>query len=169
MIHKDKLITIGAILMTTLGLLYVPTVATKYVALAESVPFALQDTKLSGPDPTPGHEQQHQVVTVLPQRNDSKIYIGTVTFASSRPVEIVVEHPFNLTRPSNDTASFIPEPLTVPGQNTAISVLHLGEGSQFDSLSFTGSGLAFHSRNPQNFTVSYSVGGDMIDATGLPK
>jgi hypothetical protein len=78
-------------------------------------------------------------------------------------------HPFNLTQSANDTASFIPEPLTVPGQNTAISVLHLGEGSQFDSISFTGSSLAFHSRTPQNFTVSYSVAGNMIDSTGVPE
>jgi hypothetical protein len=86
--------------------------ATNYNVLAASMPFALQNTKLSGPDPTPGHEQQHQAVTVLLPRNDSKIYSGTVTYASSIPVEVIVLHPFNLTQPTNNT--FIPEPLTVP-------------------------------------------------------
>lgn len=50
-------------------------------ALAAIVPFALQDTKVSGPDPIPGH-QIHEAVVNLPLRNDPKIYTGTLTFSS---------------------------------------------------------------------------------------
>lgn len=141
--------------------------ATPNQALAASAPFALQETKISGPDPTPGH-QTHQAVNVLPQRNDTRIYTGTVTYSASTPVELIVTHPFNLTQAANATG-FIPEPLTIPGQNTAISILHeVGQGAQFDSIPFSGSSLAFHNRVGQNFTVSYSVGGNLIDATGVP-
>ena len=34
---------------------------------------------------------------------------------------------------ANDT-TFVPEPLTIPGQNTALSILHeVGQGVQFDT------------------------------------
>lgn len=150
------------------ALVFVPTMTTNNQALAASTPFALQDTKVSGPDPTPGHEI-HQAVSVLPQRNDTKIYSGTVTYSASTPVELIVTHPFNLTQAANAT-SFIPEPLTVPGQNTAISILHeVGQGAQFDTIPFSGSSLSFHNRVGQNFTVSFSVAGNLIDATGIPQ
>jgi hypothetical protein len=84
------------------------------------LPFALQDTKVSGSDPTPGH-QTHQVVSVLPQINNTKIYTGTVTYNASTLVELIVTHPFSLTQAANATG-FIPEPLMIPGQNTAINI-----------------------------------------------
>ncbi len=138
-------------------------------ASAVSTPFALQDTKVSGPDPTPGHEDQHQAVNVIPQRNDTRIYTGTVTYTSSTPVEVIVTHPYNLTQTANVTTSMVPEPLIVPGQNIAISILHeLGQGAQFDTIPFSGSSLQFHNRANQNFSVSYSVAGNLVDATGVP-
>jgi hypothetical protein len=49
-------------------------------------------------------------------------------------------------------------------------VIHgLGEAAQFDTVDFAGSSLAFHSRTPQNFTVSYTIAGNLVDATGVPK
>ena len=153
--------------ITAMAIFFLSAMITTNHALAASTPFALQDTKFSGPDPTPGHES-HQAVNVLPQRNDIKIYGGTVTYSASTPVEVIVTHPFNMTQPAN-TTGFIPEPLTVPGQNTAISILHeVGQGAQFDTIPFSGSSLAFHNRVGQNFTVSYSATGNLIDATGVP-
>jgi hypothetical protein len=149
------------------ALFFVPTMTTNQ-ALAASTPFALQDTKISAPDQIPGH-QMHQAVVILPPRNDSKIYSGTLTFSSSHPVELIVSHPFNLTRAPTNNATFIPEPLTVPGQNTTLSILHeIGQGTQFDTIPFTGSSVSLHNRAGQNFTVSYSVAGNLIDATGIP-
>ena len=54
-------------------------------ALAVSTPFALLDTKVSGPDPIPGH-QMHDAVVILPPRNDTKIYSGTLTFSMHETV-----------------------------------------------------------------------------------
>jgi hypothetical protein len=166
-LHKPEFITLSLVGTAIVGLFFAPTMASSNYALAASAPFALQDTKISGPDPTPGHGS-HQAVGVLPQRNDTKIYVGTVTYSASTPVEVVVTHPFNLTQAANATG-FIPEPLTIPGQNTALTILHeVGQGQQFDSIPFSGSSLAFHNRVGQNFTVSYSVGGNLIDSTGIP-
>jgi hypothetical protein len=151
-----------------LALLFVPTLGANH-AIAVTAPFALQDTKVSGPDPIPGH-QMHDAVVILPPRNDSKIYSGTLTFSSSHPVELIVSHPFNLTQVPSNNATFVPEPLTVPGQNITLSILHeLGQGVQFDTIPFTGSSVSLHNRVGQNFTVSYSVAGNIMDATGVPK
>jgi hypothetical protein len=60
--------------------------------------------------------------------------------------------------------------LTIPGQNTTLAILHeIGQGVQFDTISFAGSSLSLHNRAGQNFTVSYSVAGDLLDAAGIPK
>lgn len=70
-------------------------------------------------DPKPGHEQYHPAVIVLPEREDGKVYAGTVTYTASIPVETVVLQPFNQTVTENAPA----EPLIVPDTNTAISLL----------------------------------------------
>lgn len=169
--YKEHKFIVQSILGTAIAaLFFVPAMTTNNnnQALAASTPFALQDTKVSGPDPIPGH-QMHDAVVILPPRNDSKIYSGTLTFTSSHPVELIVAHPFNLTQTFENNATFIPEPLTVPGQNVALAILHeIGQGVQFDTIPFTGSSLSLHNRAGQNFTVSYSVAGNLMDATGIP-
>jgi hypothetical protein len=75
----------------------------------------------------------------------------------------------NFWRATENDATFIPEPLTVPGQNTALAKLHeIGQGAQFDTIPFSGSSLSLHNRAGQNFSVSYSVAGNLVDATGIP-
>jgi hypothetical protein len=166
--YKEHEFIVLSILGTAIALFVIPTMTANHV-LAVITPFALQDTKISGSDPIPGH-QMHQAVVILPPRNDTKIYSGTLTFSSSHPVELIVSHPFNLTQTPENNATFIPEPLTVPGQNTALAILHeIGQGVQFDTIPFAGSSLSLHNRAGQNFTVSYSVAGDLMDATGIPK
>lgn len=92
------------------------------------------------------------------------------SFSSSHPVELIVGHPFNLTQAPANNATFVPQPLTIPGQNTDLSILHeIGQGAQFDTIPFAGSSLSLHNRAGQTFTVSYSVAGDLLDATGVPK
>jgi hypothetical protein len=167
MYKEHEFIVLSILGIAIAALFVIPTMTAKHV-LAVITPFALQDTKISGPDPIPGH-QMHQAVVILPPRNDTKIYSGTVTFSSSHPVELIVTHPFNLTQAAN-ASGFIPEPLTIPGQNTTLAILHeIGQGVQFDTISFAGSSLSLHNRAGQNFTVSYSVAGDLLDAAGIPK
>lgn len=127
--------------------------------------FAISKSAQSMPDPTPGHEQYHQAVIVLPERDDGKVYAGTITYTASLPVEVVVLQPFNQTMTANATAT----PLIVPETETAITLLHEFEGARFANEVFAGKSLALHSRSPQPFIVSYTAVGEVIDPTPLPK
>jgi hypothetical protein len=54
----------------------------------------IQKTGVSAPDPLPGHSA-HQLVMALPPRSDGKVWVGTVTWTASKPVEVVVLHMYN--------------------------------------------------------------------------
>jgi hypothetical protein len=60
-------------------------------------------------------------------------------------------------------------PLIIPGQDQAIALIHEVEGDQFDNLNFAGSALAFHSRTNQNFTITYTIVGELVEPTPLPQ
>lgn len=128
--------------------------------------FAIQNTSTSIPDPTPGHEEFHQAVIALPFRNDGKLYTGTVTYTSSHPVEVVVLQQFNQSQTATDNTA---TPLIIPGQDQAIALIHEVEGDQFDNLNFAGSALAFHSRTNQNFTITYTIVGELVEPTPPPQ
>ncbi|HEU4823785.1 MAG TPA: hypothetical protein VFS97_10210, partial [Nitrososphaeraceae archaeon] len=49
--------------------------------------FTVQKTATSTVDTLPGH-QMHQAVVVLPQRTDGKIWVGTLSWSASKPVEV---------------------------------------------------------------------------------
>ena len=49
--------------------------------------FIAQKTATSKAGTLPIH-QTHQVVTVLPPRTDGKVWIGTITWGSSKPIEV---------------------------------------------------------------------------------
>ena len=49
--------------------------------------FTAQKTAISTVDTLPGHEM-HQAVVVLPQRTDGKIWVGTLSWSASKPVEV---------------------------------------------------------------------------------
>jgi hypothetical protein len=129
--------------------------------------FAIQNTSTSVSDPTPGHEEAHQAVYVLPPRDDGKLYTGTLTYTSSRPVEVVILQQFNLNQTATGGGD-TPLPLLAPGQEEAITLIHELEGDQFDNLNFAGSVLAFHSRTPEPFTVTYTIVGELVEPTPLP-
>ena len=58
------------------------------------IDFTAQKTAISKPGKLPIH-QSHQVVTVLPPRNDGKVWVGTITWASSKPIEVEMWHYYN--------------------------------------------------------------------------
>jgi hypothetical protein len=61
---------------------------------ADEETFTAQKTAISNAGKLPIH-QTHQVVTVLPPRMDDKVWVGTVTWASSKPIEIEMWHYYN--------------------------------------------------------------------------
>lgn len=133
--------------------------------------FAIQNTSTSIPDPTPGHEQSHQAVIALPPRDDGRLYTGTVTYTSSRPIEVVILQQFNQNQTTVGGGAGVSTavPLLTPGQEEAIALIHEFEGDQFDNLNFAGSALTFHSRTNENFTVTYTIIGEVVEPTPIPQ
>ncbi len=129
--------------------------------LQSSSHVTLQNTATSSQDPLPGH-QGHQLVMVLPPRSDGKLWVGTVTWTASKPVELVVLHGYkNLT--SADDAHGVPLISTPPSGAVAITLI---KPSQFmppgnpvpsGTAPFVGTAVAFHTLSGAKFTVTYSV------------
>src|SRR5919202_3639608 len=117
----------------------------------------IQKTGVSSPDPLPGHSS-HQLVMALPPRDDGKVWVGTVTWTASKPVEVVVLHGYN----SSVTADAAHgQPLTAPFGNgaVAISLVKTASGTPIasGSMPFAGNALAFHTLSGAKFTVTYTV------------
>ena len=117
----------------------------------------LQKTGVSDTDPLPGHSG-HQLVMALAPRSDGKVWIGTVTWTASKPVEVVVLHGYN-SSVTADAANG--QPLTAPfGTGTvAISLIKTASGTPVASgaMPFAGNALAFHTLSGAKFTVTYTV------------
>jgi hypothetical protein len=117
----------------------------------------LQKTGVSNTDPLPGHSG-HQLVMALAPRSDGKVWVGTVTWTASKPVEVVVLHGYN----SSVTADAAHgQPLTAPFGNgtVAISLIKTPSGTPVASgaMPFAGNALAFHTLSGDKFTVTYTV------------
>ena len=125
----------------------------------------IQKTGVSNTDPLPGHSA-HQLVMALPPRSDGKVWVGTVTWTASKPVEVVVLHMYN----SNVTAdSAHGQPLTAPfGKGSvAISLVKTPSGTPVasGSMPFVGNAIAFHTLNGDKFVVTYSADATAKDLT----
>jgi hypothetical protein len=175
MICKTKILTtvtvIGAVLL--LGALAATIITTTTLTTSNQV-FAqhqnqtgaqgdvlvIQNTTASKQDPVPGHEM-HQLVLAAPPRQDGNIWSGVVTFTASKPVEVVVLHPYNKPQTVNQTVG---EPLNAPnpfapGQNIAITLMTKQTDRPIfsGSLPFAGTALAFHTTTGEPFIVTYTL------------
>jgi hypothetical protein len=117
----------------------------------------IQKTGVSNTDPLPGHSA-HQLVMALPPRSDGKIWVGTVTWTASKPVEVVVLHMYN----SSVTADAAHgQPLIAPFGNgsVAISLVKTPSGTPVasGSMPFAGNAVAFHTLNGDKFVVTYTA------------
>ena len=105
--------------------------------------------------------QEHQASSILPLRTDGKVWVGTVTWTSSKPVELVVLH-----RYTNVTADSVHGVPVITGSASGPMAVTLITPSQFSPASdpvpsgtapFVGSVVAFHTLSGAKFTVTYSV------------
>jgi hypothetical protein len=126
----------------------------------------IQKTEVSSLDPcipaTCSYVQKgnsgHQLVMALPPRTDGKVWVGVVTWSSSKPVEVLVFQGYN--------SSITPDaahgqPLTAPFGNgqMAISLIKTSSGTPIASGSypFAGNGIAFHTLGGDKFTITYTI------------
>ena len=135
----------------------VPGMMPQQSSTDEQDTVTIQRTGVSSTDPLPGHSA-HQLVMALPPRTDGKVWVGTVTWTASKPVEVVVLQGYN----SSVTADAAHgQPLTAPFGNgaVAISLIKTNSGTPIasGSLPFAGNALAFHTLSGAKFTVTYTV------------
>lgn len=128
--------------------------------------YRIQETKMSSVAPV-AHTGNlpHAVVFALPLRDDGKIYTGRVTFTASKPIEVEVLHVYN---PSQVPDAEHGAPPTAVLNGTTITYSHLtgvvdnnyvlGDvPTASGTFEFAGSGLVFHKRSSEPFTVTYTI------------
>ena len=127
--------------------------------------FAIQNTLTSHPDNlAPKHQQYHQIAIALPPQGD-KIYVGEVSYSASTPINVFVMQPLNTTVTQNSTAV----PLANVEGKTAVSGSQILEDEVAGHEDFAGTGVYFHSRSSEPFTVAYTIVGKTVDPTPLYK
>jgi len=99
-------------------------------------------------DPGLGHES-HQLALILPPSD--MIYKGSLTFAASEPVQLVA-----LTGPlaeGEDNG----QPIWTPDGETKFALTIVDPQASSGTWNFAGNALAVHTKNAEQFTVSYTV------------
>jgi hypothetical protein len=119
--------------------------------------FTAQKTAVSKAGTLPIH-QSHQTVKVLPARDDGKVWVGTISWASSKPVELELWHSYNSSIGADTEHG---QPVTAPYSNgtVAFTLLKTNSGTPLPSGStnFAGDALSFHTLDGSKFTVAYTV------------
>jgi hypothetical protein len=123
--------------------------------------FTAQETATSVVDTLPGHEM-HQAVIVLPQRTDGMIWVGTLSWSSSKPVEVRLLQDYDQSVTVDEAHG---KPVTAPFAEgeSAISLLLQTNGAgtvpsyNAGSMNFAASQVAFHTLGGVPFTVTYTV------------
>ena len=123
--------------------------------------FTAQETAISTVDSLPGHEM-HQAVIVLPQRSDGMVWVGTLSWSSSKPVEVRLLQDYDESVTPDEAHG---KPVTAPFAEgeSAISLLLQTNGAgtvpsyNAGSMNFAASQVAFHTLGGVPFTVTYTV------------
>jgi hypothetical protein len=123
--------------------------------------FTAQKTAISTVDTLPGHEM-HQAVVVLPQRTDGKIWVGTLSWSASKPVEVRLLQNYDANIKPDQAHG---KPVTAPFAQgeSAISLLLQTNGAgtvpsyNAGSMNFAASQVAFHTLGGVPFSVTYTV------------
>jgi hypothetical protein len=123
--------------------------------------FTAQKTAMSTVDSLPGHEM-HQAVIVLPQRSDGMVWVGTLSWSSSKPVEVRLLQNYDESVTPDDAHG---KPVTAPFAQgeSAISLLLQTNGAgtvpsyNAGSMNFAASQVAFHTLGGVPFTVPFTV------------
>jgi hypothetical protein len=162
---STTIISFVAIAVTTvflLGLCFISTTNVVYgqptmTATNEDDTFTAQKTAVSKAGTLPIH-QSHQTVKVLPARDDGKVWVGTVSWASSKPVELELWHSYNSSIGADTEHG---QPVTAPYGNGTIAFTLLKSNSgtllPSGSTNFAGDSLSFHTLDGTKFTVAYTV------------
>jgi len=186
---KGRFLTLLVVIASSLGLLLSSTTtiannhSAAYAQRVQGLPslslsnvVTIQNTSMSQTAPrwsAGNNSMLHQIVVGLPLRQDGKIWVGTVTFTASKPIEVEIEQKYNPKvipdgrhgAPYNgkwldNTTQVAVAPMTV-FSNTPVLVTNTPIST--GSFVFAGSALLFHKADGFPFTVTYT-----IDAVAKP-
>jgi hypothetical protein len=149
---------IAAITASLLALCNISTIDIVYgQPNSEEDRFTAQKTAISKAGTLPIH-QSHQTVKVLPARDDGKVWVGTISWASSKPIELELWHSYNSSVGADTEHG---QPVIAPYANgtIAFTLLKSNSGTPLPSGStnFAGDALSFHTLDGTKFTVAYTV------------
>jgi hypothetical protein len=137
---------------------------------AVGVRIVQQGTVSSDVDPLKGHEG-HQAAVILPPRNDTAVYSGTLTFTASKPVQVAIINMYNL---DNVTAEKIPDKFgqllnsQAPWNTSAtvtplmMNVEYLDSPTMSKTVPFVGNLVALHTMNGEPFIANYAVVAEVL-------
>ena len=173
MIYSEKyLSTVTAFLLVSLVCFFSsalqPVLAQEAPAIGDKI--VQQGTVSSDVDPLKGHEG-HQAAVILPPRNDSALYAGTLTFTASKPVQVAVINMYNIDNAtSSQAAERFGTLLTAQAPwNTSATVTPLMMNIDYvDSptmskmIPFVGNLVALHTMDGEPFIANYAVVADLL-------
>jgi hypothetical protein len=145
-----------------------PVLAQEAPAIGDKI--VQQGTVSSDVDPLKGHEG-HQAAVILPPRNDSALYAGTLTFTASKPVQVAVINMYNIDNAtSSQAAERFGTLLTAQAPwNTSATVTplmmnidYLDSPTMSKMIPFIGNLVALHTMDGEPFIANYAVVADVL-------
>ena len=172
-IYNEKyLSTVTAFLLVSLVCFFSsalqPVLAQEAPAIGDKI--VQQGTVSSDVDPLKGHEG-HQAAVILPPRNDSALYAGTLTFTASKPVQVAVINMYNIDNAtSSQAAERFGTLLTAQAPwNTSATVTplmmnidYLDSPTMSKMIPFVGNLVALHTMDGEPFIANYAVVADVL-------
>ena len=173
MIYSEKyLSTVTAFLLVSFVCFFSsalqPVLAREAPAIGDKI--VQQGTVSSDVDPLKGHEG-HQAAVILPPRNDSALYAGTLTFTASKPVQVAVINMYNIDNAtSSQAAERFGTLLTAQAPwNTSATVTplmmnidYLDSPTMSKMIPFVGNLVALHTMDGEPFIANYAVVADLL-------
>jgi hypothetical protein len=145
-----------------------PILAQEIPAIGDKI--VQQGTVSSDVDPLKGHEG-HQAAVILPPRNDSALYAGTLTFTASKPVQVAVINMYGIDNASSlQAAESFGTLLTAQAPwNTSATVTplmmnmdYLDSPTMSKMIPIVGNLVALHTMDGEPFIANYAVVADVL-------
>jgi hypothetical protein len=164
-------ITMASLLVISLCLISSasqPILAQEEPAIGDKI--VQQGTVTSDVDPLKGHEG-HQAAVILPPRNDSALYAGTLTFTASKPVQVAVINKYDIDNASSpQSAERFGNLMTAQAPwNTSATVTplmmnmdYLGSPTMSKMIPIVGNLVALHTMDGEPFIANYAVVADVL-------
>jgi len=145
-----KIIVVIAISVIVFSIIAIPAITEQFADAKSRKKIHFTETITSSQDPGQGHES-HQLALIL-SPNEGTLYDGSLTYAASEPVQIVVLHEII-------SAQVGGQPTWTVDGTTVYGLSLINPETTAGSFEFTGAALALHTTNTDPFTVTVSVDG----------